>query len=266
MAILLQLIAVLILVVSTPTPAVSPSQVGFTPVSQNADWTPVERDFDGVTMVLVPAGCFRMGNDPVAYDGFDFGVPDGGEQCFDAPFWLDKLEVSNAQFAAFNGVAGQVSPWSRDEQPRGQISWFEARDFCELRGARLPTEREWEYAARGPDGWLYAWGNEFNPENAVYGENSNRETAAVGSRPDGASWVGALDMTGNVWEWVDSIYAPYPYDADDGREDMDESPEFRIQRGGSWGNLNIDYLHTTFRHSSYPDYYGYSAGFRCARD
>ncbi|TVR19435.1 MAG: hypothetical protein EA396_12540, partial [Anaerolineaceae bacterium] len=167
---------------------------GHTPITRNDDWTPVERDFDGITMVQVPAGCFMMG-----YDG------EGGEQCFDEPFWIDKYPVTNRQY-------GSSGFWSGDDLPRESVNWFDARDFCEARGGRLPTEAEWEYSARGPDGWIYPWGNEFFANNVV---NSGGRTADVGSRPGGVSWVGALDMSGNVWEWTSSLFEPYPYDADD---------------------------------------------------
>ncbi|MBZ0280686.1 MAG: formylglycine-generating enzyme family protein [Anaerolineae bacterium] len=144
------------------------------------------------------------------------------------------------------------------------ITWFEARDFCALRGGHLPTEAEWEFAARGPDGLTYPWGDDFIPENVVYRENSNNQTADVGSRPAGASWVGALDMGGNVWEWVNSLYQPYPYDADDGREDLNRTDVSRVVRGGSFFYDTVD-LRAANRSGNDPSYrYGF-AGFRCAR-
>jgi formylglycine-generating enzyme required for sulfatase activity len=145
-----------------PTPAASPT-VAFPAVTANADWTPEIRMFDGVEMVLVPPGCFLMGTD----DGRSEESP-AHEVCLDQPFWIDRYEVTNAQFARFEGQAAQPGWWADADRPREQITWFEARDFCALRSARLPTEAEWEYAARGPDGLLYPWGDTFVAENVVY--------------------------------------------------------------------------------------------------
>lgn len=113
----------------------------------NVDWEPFIWYFDDVPMALVPVGCFELG--------------DIQRVCFDEPFWIDVNEVSNAQFAAFDGHATRTQD-ERHQAPddtRVNITWYEAREFCQQRGARLPTEAEWEYVARGPDGWEYARGN-----------------------------------------------------------------------------------------------------------
>jgi formylglycine-generating enzyme required for sulfatase activity len=134
-------------------------------------------------------------------------------QCFDQPFWIDQYEVTNARY-------GSAGYFEGDNRPRESVDWFAAAEHCAVRGARLPTEAEWEYAARGPSAWVYPWGNDFVDANAVSSwENTVRRTAPVGSRPGGASWVGALDISGNVWDWTSTLYAEYPYDSDDGRED-----------------------------------------------
>ncbi|MBK8034107.1 MAG: formylglycine-generating enzyme family protein [Chloroflexi bacterium] len=154
-----------------------------------------------------------------------------------------------------------------EARPVENINWFEARDFCALREARLPTEREWEYAARGPDSLTYPWGNVFVPENVVYNRVAAQGTADVvdaegnPARPGGASWVGALDMSGNVYEWTSTRYDeldysqltlnfqglfPYPYRENDGREADETQIAFnrrvseqsfyvlRVLRGGAW--------------------------------
>jgi formylglycine-generating enzyme required for sulfatase activity len=233
---------------------------GFAPVTHNADWTTVEREFDGVAMVLVPAGCFMMGSE----EGLLNERP-VHQQCFDEPFWIDKTEVANAQFARFGGEAAFNTRWSDPNVPRERISWIEAHEFCVRRGARLPTEAEWEYAARGPDNLIYPWGDTFNEQYVVYGNNSSNHTAYVGSKPLGASWVGALDMSGNVWEWTSSIYRDYPYNAGDGRENSGDESSPRVLRGGSWFNRVEDLLRTTSRSYVIPEAMVDFNGFRCAR-
>lgn len=229
-------------------------------VLHNYYWWPISEIFNGIEMMLVPAGCFDMGSN----DG------DGGEQpitqiCIEQPFWIDRTEVNQADFIQLNGVKVYPNAFSGDNRPVERIMWYEARDFCALRGARLPTEAEWEFAARGPDGLTYPWGNDFIPENVVYAENSNNQTAEVGSRLNGVSWVGALDMSGNVWEWVSSVYKAYPYKVDDGREDLNGT-DVRVLRGGSWNHSNSRFLRAALRipydpGSMLDNYYG----FRCAR-
>src|SRR5690606_13112232 len=246
---------------ATFTPTLSPEQRALTPVAHNADWTPVERDFDGVTMVLVPAGCFMMGSDESQDDEQPVH-----EQCFEEPFWIDKYEVTQAQFARLGGQKANPNHSTGDNRPVERITWFEARDFCVLRGARLPTEVEWEYAARGPDSLVYPWGNAWNANNVVWLRNSNNQTAAVGSIPAGASWVRALDMSGNVWEWTSSLYEPYPYDASDGREaDTGNRADVRrVLRGGSFLNA-IANLRGAIRYRYIPNSGNNIRGFRCAR-
>jgi len=246
---------------STPTSTPDPLQAAFTPVTRNANWTPIERDFDGVMMVLVPAGCFDMGST----DANSADERPVHEQCFDQPFWIDKYEVTQAQFRLLDGTQATAPGFSGDNRPVEQITWFEARDFCELRDGRLPTEREWEYAARGPDSLVYPWSNSWNANNAVWG-NISEGTANVGSIPTGTSWVGALDMSGNVWEWTSSLFEPYPYDAGDGREadTGSRTDVLRVVRGGSWNGFDY-YLRSAVRDRYSPTYEGFLVGFRCAR-
>jgi hypothetical protein len=235
----------------TPTPTVTFTPSPIPAGASNDAWTPIEQTFDGIPMVYVPAGCLMMGSE----DGSDDEQP-VHEVCLDA-FWIDKTEVTNAQY----GSSGQ---WSGDNRPRENVTWVEARDFCESRGARLPTEAEWEYAARGPEAWEYPWGNTFVAENVVYSDNSGGQTADVGSRPGGASWVGALDMSGNVWEWVSSLYQTYPYSGADGRESNSDTSSFRVLRGGSFsddGNLTRAANRPGITPTSMNNY----IGFRCAR-
>jgi iron(II)-dependent oxidoreductase len=245
---------------SAQTGGSSTSQTGR--VTRNADWTPVERDFDGVTMVQVPAGCFQMGSG----DG-DSDEKPIHEQCFDQPFWIDKYEVTQEQFNRLGGRQ-ENSPWfSGSNRPVESITWFEAGAFCELRGVRLPTEAEWEYAARGPESRIYPWGNQWNENNLVWDGNSNRQTADVGSKPAGVSWVGAYDLSGNVWEWTSSLYEPYPYDAADGREaDTGTRTDVRrVLRGGSWDYYDSLDFRAPYRGWDDPNIRLNYFGFRCAR-
>ncbi|MDX1994376.1 MAG: SUMF1/EgtB/PvdO family nonheme iron enzyme [bacterium] len=264
---------------NTPPPTLSPEQIALTPQTSNAAWQPyiTERDFgDGVPMVLVPAGCFMMGSE----DGNEDEQP-VHEVCFEEPFWIDRYEVRQGDFERLGGVKANENGFNGENRPVERITWFEARDFCVLRGARLPSEAEWEYAARGPDNLVYPWGNQFVADNGVFSDNSNSQTAEVGSRPGGMSWVGAYDLSGNVWEWVNTVYGiddgdfdfsengerrfAYPYSDSDGREQDSESRTYvRVLRGGSWV-INVDYLRSASRYGGDPVGWGNGFGFRCSR-
>jgi formylglycine-generating enzyme required for sulfatase activity len=230
-----------------------------TAVAQLNQWQPDIQVVDGVDMVIVPPGCFWMGS------MFETDEQPVNEQCFDKPFLMDRFEVTNAQFEQFGGEAEYDSLQPESDHPREKITWVEARDFCmKRRGARLPTDAEWEYAARGPDSLIYPWGNEFDADNVAYISNST-ETAPVGEdqRPGGQSWVGAYDMSGNVWEWVSSALAIYPYDPDDGREDLDNEDVLRVLHGGSFFNFEI-LVRAANRIGDHPTNQDEYIGFRCA--
>jgi len=239
---------------------------------------PVIQEFDGVAMVLVPAGSFEMGSteDEIAaqveQSDSSFGENQGPQHrvCFEEPFWIDRTEVTNVQFAAFNGQSSFVpsSRFSTGGQPRVEISWTEAAAFCESRGARLPTEAEWESAARGPDSLVYPWGNEWEPDYLIWYRNSDYQTANVGSRPTGVSWVGALDLSGNVSEWVADWYddAYYKKLADGTVNPTGPTlGESRVMRDGSWGLRSPDAFRTSNRHKDRPGIWEIELGFRCAR-
>ena len=234
------------------------------PALTNDSWQPFTTAFaDGVPMMLVPMGCFTMGSEA----GFIDEIP-VAKQCFTAPFWIDQTEVTQADFARLGGRKVRENGFSGYARPMERITWFEALAFCRARDARLPTEAEWEYAARGPDGLIYPWGDDFVADNGVYQSNADRQTATVGEavRTAGTSWVGALDMSGNVWEWTSTIYGydAYPYDAADGREDVNRTDGFRTFRGGSFLNVADD-LRAANRDFTAPEFEGFGIGFRCAR-
>jgi formylglycine-generating enzyme required for sulfatase activity len=232
----------------------------------NTNWTPIIRKFDGVEMVFVPAGCFDMGSST--------GQPDElpvHEICFDKPFWIDRTEVTNAQYGESGYFAG-------DDLPREGVSLIEAAVFCKSRDARLPTEAEWEYAARGPESWQYPWGDDFDGIRVNFCDancdildrkddtidDGYTTTAPVGSYPDGASWVGALDMSGNLWEWTSSRYDSYPYDVNDGREGLMTGYTLEVLRGGGWDNTRAD-VRAADRIGYLPRNAVNNVGFRCLR-
>jgi formylglycine-generating enzyme required for sulfatase activity len=233
-------------------------------------WTP-KPDID---WVKVPAGEFLMGSDPdVDPDAQDNEMPQHPISL--GVYQIGRTEVTNAQYAQC--VRAKVC-----DEPRGltdyldsaskvypvvHVSWLDARKFCEWVGGRLPTEVEWEYAAAGPEGYLYPWG--VSPPDCGKANYSAEEgpcvetTTPAGSYPQGASWRELEDMAGNVWEWTASLYKPYPYKAGDGREDPAASG-LRVARGGSWLSLQ-ESLRSASRHKFEPSNAGSNLGFRCAR-
>ncbi len=227
------------------------------------NWEPQWEPYNGVDMVRVPGGCFMMGGSLLP------NSPDEAETfpvCLDE-FWLDIQEVWNEQFDTQGGSA-RVGSWDTvPDHPRTHVTWQEALEFCARRGARLPTEAEWEYAARGPFSNTYPWGGEF------IGDFVNDDGASpipIYEYGEAISWVGAFHMAGNAAEWTSSRLLPYPYAADDGREDLpaDDSDQ-RVIRGGDFLTFNTpDYLASATRlwGISSADGGSGTVGFRCARD
>ena len=259
-------------------------------------WT---RPADEMVMVYVPKGEFDMGS----------VTGDGDEQPVHAVeldgFWIDRTEVTNAQYAPFlsekGGQADDGVTWLDfgDEdslitrsggafEPKGgygdhpviEVSWWGARAYCEWAGARLPAEAEWEYAARGPYGNDHPWGDQFDCSRGNFDDETIQDdfvalpggegcdgyerTAAVGSFPGGASWCGALDLAGNVWEWVEDWYDDYP----SGRQVNPAGPSTgnsRVLRGGSWVDDPMS-VRGANRGKYAPDAAYYFNGFRCAKD
>jgi formylglycine-generating enzyme required for sulfatase activity len=243
-----------------------------------------------VEMVYVPAGTLAMGSDA---EGFELAealcdqYPDGYGKCQQdlfavegpqhpvpvAGFWIDRTEVTNKRYGQC--VAAGVCTASRladdpayngDDYPVAGIPWQAASEYCAWAGARLPTEAEWEYAARGEAGEVFPWGSAYECGRAnLWADCSGCEDgydgpAPVSAFPAGASWCGALDMAGNVWEWVADRFTEYPGASDDSPAESDGT---RVLRGGSWGYCPA-FARAAYR---YPvpagaDYL--AVGFRCA--
>ena len=166
---------------------------------------------DGAPLVLVPAGEFVMGSAPGGYIFGDNETP--RRRIYLKAFYIDKYEVTNRRFRKFlRPVDRYAGSFEEPEQPVVGVTWFQARDYCARVGRRLPTEAEWEKAARGSDGRIYPWGNErATCARAVMGSeipscSKGFATWSVGSRPLGASPYGAMDMAGNAMEWVADWY------------------------------------------------------------
>jgi formylglycine-generating enzyme len=254
----------------TQTPTLTPLGIAIqrarAKTNSNAEWqNPYPegfvQEFDGVPMVLVPSGCFTIGSEVHGED-----EKNGNQICFYVPFWLDQTEVTQADFARLEGEKAIDNYFDGANRPVENITWFEAQAFCEQREGRLPTEAEWEYAARGPDELIYPWGNDWNENNVVWNRNDSSGTVDVKSIASAVSWVGAFDLSGNVWEWMLSEYKVYPYDKNDGREEnLSSGTVQRVSRGGSWYSDNPDFLRSSSRTNNPSSAAGTNVGFRCAR-
>jgi formylglycine-generating enzyme required for sulfatase activity len=255
---------------------------------------------DGMVTVYVPAGQFEMGSSDVER------AQPAHMVALDA-FWIDKTEVTNAMFTAFlNEQGNQVEEgvsWLEpgaghrgivyghieendgvfrpqtgyEDHPVIEVSWYGAAAYCSWIGGRLPTEAEWEYAARGPQAMVYPWGNTFDGGCANYCDvncsydwrdtdfdDGFAQWAPVGSYPGGASWCGALDMAGNVWGWVsdwwsDDYYAHSPANNPQGPD----TGTLRIARGGSWFDESWRVSPSCRKALTPSSYRMHWVGFRC---
>jgi sulfatase modifying factor 1 len=254
----------------TPTPEPQPTVAGAEPETTVAPLL-TQALPESTEMVTIPAGPFIMGYD----DGLDDEKP---PHEVDLPeYQIDIFEVTNAQFAAFVEAtdyqteaeqAGGSRAWrdewgeGEDNHPVVRVSWNDAVAYCEWVGKRLPTEAEWEKAARGPEGFLYPWGNTYEPARANARDCGLRSTVTVGSYGEGASPYGLFDMAGNVREWsADPGYFSYPGNTIPSSYYGDE---FRVLRGGGWFDDPSD-LRTTRRNPTSPTAANWDIGFRCAK-
>jgi formylglycine-generating enzyme required for sulfatase activity/tRNA A-37 threonylcarbamoyl transferase component Bud32 len=250
-------------------------------------------DSDGMVMVYVPEGPFLMGSDEEEveyalqicneYYGncrrawFEYEQPQH-EVYLDA-FWIDQTEVTNAMYALCDdaGVCDNPSDFSSnmrssyygnssyDEYPVIHVNWYQAQDYCQWAGRRLPTEAEWEKAARSEDGRIYTWGDESPSCNLANNHWCEGDTVRVGSYEDGASPYGALDMVGNAAEWVADWYDSDYYDISPSENPSGPSSgDRRVLRGSSWSGYP-DLVRAADRWRDWPVYSMKGVGFRCAR-
>jgi formylglycine-generating enzyme required for sulfatase activity len=234
---------------------------------------------DGSEMILIPAGEFLMGSPP------EEGNSDEHPQhtvYLDA-FYIDKYEVTNAQYKKFMDATGHAAPsWWNDnnfnkpEQPVVGVTWFDAEAYCKWANKRLPTEAEWEKAARGTVGRRYPWGNEVPNAGGIWranyyiGENGVDDgfqyAAPVGSFPAGVSPYGIHDMAGNVLEWVADWYDGGYYSVSPKNNPKGpNSGSVRVLRGGAWlGSVNL--LRAASRIWDFPVFGNFNVGLRGAQD
>ncbi|MBL8166277.1 MAG: SUMF1/EgtB/PvdO family nonheme iron enzyme [Anaerolineae bacterium] len=239
------------------------------PVRQNANWKPIYGNINGIQMVLVPPGCFRMGSEEGEKDELPIH-----EYCFKQPFWISKFPITNAQYRTSVDAGACKPPRDREtfrsperqDHPVVDLSWSQTIEFAKWHQCRLCTEAEWEYTARGPDNLLYPWGNTFNPDYVLFRKNSNGVNMKIDTRPQGQSWVGASDMIGTVWEWTSSSFQSYPYNPSDGRENRVDDERLIVLRGGSFTDDSTRVLRASYRMPQSPNYRAKNTGFRIACD
>jgi formylglycine-generating enzyme required for sulfatase activity len=221
------------------------------------------RDAHRVEQVWVPSGCYERGASPLEDHRAHANETPRHTACITRGFWLDRTEVTNEAFDEFvrSGWYRDRSRWTdagwacvrKDDlpydydyietytgprQPRVKVTWYEADAYARWRGGRLPTEAEWEWAARGPESRRYPWGRDFDKTLVNSAYDDRRATVPVGSYPGARSWVGADDMAGNAAEWVADAYDPYAYRRA-ARFDPFVPPDGRrhVLKGGAWGGV-----------------------------
>lgn len=220
-------------------------------------------------VVRVPGGTFTQGD----MNGEPAEYPERALR-MDA-FGIDRTEVTNAAYrACVRAGACDAAPYLEDprlgapDRPVVGVSWLDAKRFCGWAGRRLPTEAEWEYAARGGDLRKWPWGHAFDPEraNTRAPDDDHAKTAPVGSFPEGASPFGVLDMAGNVAEWTADVFEPTWYRVDDTRANPTGPAEGRerVVRGGSWAD-GRHRVRVSARVGKGPTEVDDATGFRCAR-
>ncbi|MEI6521253.1 MAG: SUMF1/EgtB/PvdO family nonheme iron enzyme [bacterium] len=258
--------------IETPSPVIPPKDLSIDLPKQKIN------PKDGAEMVLVPAGEFLMGSKDDDKEASDSEKPQ--HKVYLDSYYIYKTEVTVAQFRKFCHATGRKSmplkpKWGWiDNHPVVNISWYSAKAYADWAGVKLPTEAQWEKAARGTNGRIYPWGNDWDAAKCVNFTNSKGSTKPVGSISTGASPYGCLDMTGNVWEWCNDWYSgDYYKNAPEKNPIGPETGESRVLRGRYWYSYDpyydYDYYRAAYRDNNPPDNYspGFSDGvygFRCA--
>jgi eukaryotic-like serine/threonine-protein kinase len=288
---------------ASATPSALPSAAA--PASASAAIGPAARAPCPADMIAIPGGSFFMGND----DALPLEKP--AHQVVLAPYCIDRFEVSVDKYKACSDAgrckrAGTTNDWpaieakdhkvfdplcnvrdpeARAKHPINCVDWEMSDKYCREQTKRLPTEAEWEFAARGPDGRKYPWGdddpsaglmNACGKECVAWGTKNGVDekamydaddgfptTSPVGSFPKGASRYGVEDVVGNVWEWVADFYGPYTKDEQKAPTGPAQGDE-RVIRGGSWNASYASWVRPTFRYKDTPTKRSYGIGFRCA--
>lgn len=217
-------------------------------------------------MVLIPAGKFTLGLDAAEQlpafisDQTTAKNAQPRQEVILEAFFIDTAEVVYGDFMQFKPQAGYAE--GQFNHPMRGISWYEADAYCRWLGKRLPSEQEWEKAARGLNGNLYTWGNDFTRENANFGKTPQPPRKF----PKDASEFGIYDLNGNVSEWTDSWYLPYP---DSKYEDPSYGKKFKVIRGGAFNKREHGFMKEfallPYRNFTPPEMRSWDTGFRCAR-
>ncbi len=224
---------------------------------------------DTERMIRIPAGPFIMGS-----DWYDIEGPVRTVELDE--YWIDRWPVTCRDYLGYIEATGAewVPDWPESgptdqmlDCPVERVTWQQARDFAAWRGARLPSEAEWEKAARGTNGQIWPWGDELIEANANFWDSAKPlglMTVPNGSYPGNASPYGVMDMAGNVEEWVEDRYLPYPGSS---ASSPATEAQCRVLRGGSWFYTN-EFGRGSFRRGALPEFSGYALaggpGFRCA--
>ncbi len=227
---------------------------------------------DGAEMVWIPAGEFLMGTAEAEVDAWlksdaslnqeDFADEMPQRKITLDGYWIYKTPVTVKQYRFFcqktNRDMSKV-PGQQDDHPIANVSWEDAKAYCKWAGAQLPTEAQWEKAARGSDGRRYPWGNEWDKSKCAY-----YSKYPVGSYPQGISPYGVLDMAGNVWQWCADWYKEdYYKTAPSHNPQGPATGQSRVVRGGSWFYYYPYDFRSAFRYDVEPDIRNDDDGFRC---